>query len=63
MSLYYNDKESTQAIKKFLKPGTLNKLSDPKDKKLAERTDKDGAKVKVTPAKVLPIRGQEDILN
>jgi hypothetical protein len=45
MTIYYTDKQSTQEVKKFLKPHTMNKISEPKQE--YQKTEK----------KTLPIRG------
>jgi hypothetical protein len=46
MTVFYNDKQQTQDIKKVLKPQQPNKLLNPKDK-IGEKT-----------GRTLPIRGQ-----
>ena len=47
MSIFYNDKQQTQDIKKFIKPQSPNKPVNPKE----QIGDKSG--------RTLPIRGQK----
>lgn len=49
MATYFDSKQQTQDIKKFLKPHTLNKISEGKQK------------LEEGPKKILPVREQQPI--